>query len=112
MDGPYTRALAEFISGSRFTELPDAVVERAMDGTSYSDGNPVEIEMPGGTALSAWGKVRGDVDNPVRRVDVVEKFTKLTSGRLSQEKQAAVTGLCERLDTIDDISALIDPLNA
>ena len=83
----------------------------ALDGKGYVDGNPLEIELTDGTVLSAWGKARGDVDNPVQRDDVVEKFTKLTSGRLSPEKQAAVIGLCERLDTIDDLSALIDPLH-
>ena len=84
----------------------------AMDGTGYVEGNPLEIELLDGTVLSAWGKVRGDAENPVHREDVVEKFTKLTSGRLSPEKQAAVIGLCQRLDTLDDISALIDPLRA
>ena len=84
----------------------------AMEGKGYVHGNPLEIELTDGTVLSAWGKARGDADNPVHREDVVDKFTKLTTGRLSPEKQAAVIALCERLDTIDDVSVLIDPLHA
>jgi hypothetical protein len=41
---------------------------------------------------------------------VVEKFRKLTSEKLSSERQADVIALCERLDTLDDISALMAPL--
>ncbi len=82
----------------------------ALDGTGYTQGNPLEIELTDGTVLAAWGKARGDADNPVQRADVVEKFTKLTAGRLSAAKQAEVIVLCEQLDTLDDISALLNRL--
>ena len=82
----------------------------SMDKMGYTEGNPVEIELSDGNVLSAWGKVRGDVENPIHRADVVEKFRKLTSEKLSSERQADVIALCERLDTLDDISALIAPL--
>ncbi len=82
----------------------------AMDGTGYAEGNPVEIELTDGTVLSAWGKVRGDADNPVHREDVADKFMKLTAGKLSAQKQAQVIKLCAHLDTLDDVSALIEPL--
>jgi 2-methylcitrate dehydratase PrpD len=83
-----------------------------LDGTGYVEGNPVEIELNDGTVLSAWGKARGDAENPVLMSDVVEKFNKLTSGRLAADKQAKVIALCERLDTVDDISLLIELLGA
>jgi len=86
--------------------------DAALDGTGYTEGNPLEIELTDGTVLSAWGKMRGDADNQVHLGDVVEKFTKLTAGRLAAEKQAEVIGLCERLDTLDDVAALIKPLQA
>jgi 2-methylcitrate dehydratase PrpD len=83
-----------------------------LDGTGYVEGNPVEIELNDGTVLSAWGKARGDAENPVHMNDVIEKFDKLTSGRLSPDKQAKVIALCERLDTVDDMSALGDLLQS
>lgn len=79
----------------------------ALDGKGYVEGNPVEIELTDGKVLSAWGKARGDADNPVHMSDVVEKFTKLTNGRVAPNKQAEVIALCERLETVDNVSALI-----
>ena len=78
-----------------------------LDGTGYVEGNPVEIELNDGTVLSAWGKARGDAENPVQMSDVVEKFNKLTSGLLSPDKQVKVIALCERLDAVDDVSELM-----
>ena len=83
-----------------------------MEGKGYVHGNPLEIELTDGTVLSAWGKARGDAENPVHREDVVDKFNKLTTGRLSPEKQAAVIALCGWLDTIDDVSAFSAILTA
>jgi aconitate decarboxylase len=82
----------------------------ALDGKTYVEGNPVEIELTDGTVLSAWGKARGDKDNPVHMSDVVEKFTNITQGLLSPAKQAEVIALCERLETIEDVSGLIGAL--
>ena len=79
----------------------------ALDGKGYVDGNPVEIELLDGTVLSAWGKTRGDADNPVHKSDVIEKFHKLTAGRLTDDKRAKVIALCETLDTLSDVSELI-----
>lgn len=86
--------------------------DASMDGTGYAEGNPVEIELTDGTVLSAWGKVRGDAENPIHREDAVDKFRKVTTGRLSPEKQTEVIALCERLDTLDDTSVLTDALQA
>ena len=60
--------------------------------------------------LKAWGKARGDKDNPVSYQDVVEKFGKLTAGQLDSGRQAQIVETCAKLDTMDDIAALIDPL--
>lgn len=79
----------------------------ALDGKGYVDGNPVEIELIDGTVLSAWGKTRGDAENPVHMSDVIEKFHKLTAGRLTADKQARVIATCERLDTLHDVAELI-----
>ena len=81
-----------------------------LDGKGYIEGNLLEIELTDGTVLSAWGKARGDADNPVHMNDVVEKFTRLTAGRLAQDKQAEIIALCKRLETLDDIAALLKPL--
>jgi aconitate decarboxylase len=78
----------------------------ALDGTGYVEGNPIEIELTDGTVLSAWGKARGEADNPVHMSDVIEKFNKLTAGLLSKDKQARAIALCEKLDTVDDVSVL------
>jgi len=86
--------------------------DASMDAMGYAEGNPVEIELTDGTVLSAWGKVRGDAENPLRRDDVVEKFRKLTENRLAPGKQTEVIARCERLDTTDDASVLIDALEA
>ncbi len=82
----------------------------ALDGKGYVEGNPVEIELADGTVLSAWGKARGDRDNPVHMSDVVEKFSKITQGLLSPAKQAEVIALCERLETLEDVSGLVGAL--
>ena len=81
-----------------------------LDGKGYVEGNPVEIELTDGKVLKAWGKVRGDAENPVRYEDVVEKFRKLTAGQLDAARQAQIVETCEKLDRIEDISALIEPL--
>ena len=82
----------------------------ALDGKGYVDGNPVEIELLDGTVLSAWGKTRGDADNPVHMSDVIEKFHKLTAGRLTDDKRTKLIALCERLDTLNDVSELVTVL--
>ena len=83
----------------------------------YPEGDPAKWAsnyafpaVADGTVLSAWGKARGDADNPVQRADVVEKFSKVTAGRLSAAKQAEVIALCEKLDSLDDISVLLNTL--
>lgn len=89
-----------------------SINDASMDGTGHAEGNPVEIELTDGTVLSAWGKVRGHAENPIHREDAVDKFRKVTTGRLSPEKQTEVIALCERLDTLDDTSVLTDALQA
>ena len=79
----------------------------ALDGKGYVEGNPVEIELLDGQVLSAWGKARGDKDNPVHYEDVAEKFTKLTTGQLTHQQQKQVIDLCEHLETLPDVSALL-----
>jgi aconitate decarboxylase len=82
----------------------------SMDESGYAEGNPVEIELTDGTVLSAWGKVRGDAENPIHREDVVEKFRKVTEGRLRPQKQTEIVELCEGLERMDDVSALVSAL--
>ncbi len=79
----------------------------ALDGKGYVEGNPVEIELLDGQVLSAWGKARGDKDNPVHYEDVAEKFAKLTTGQLTHQQQKQVIDLCEHLETLPDVSALL-----
>jgi aconitate decarboxylase len=86
--------------------------DASMDGMGYTEGNPIEIELSDGSVLSAWGKVRGDVENPIHREDVVDKFRKLTARRLRPEQQAEIIGLCERLERVEDVSGLIAALHA
>ncbi|HEY0338017.1 MAG TPA: hypothetical protein VGC70_11815, partial [Burkholderiales bacterium] len=84
--------------------------DASMDGTGYAEGNPIEIELSDGSVLSAWGKVRGDAENPIHRDDVVDKFRKLTARRLRPEQQAEIIALCERLEHVEDVSTLIAAL--
>jgi 2-methylcitrate dehydratase PrpD len=86
--------------------------DASMDAMGYTEGNPIEIELSDGTVHSAWGKARGDVENPVHRDDVVDKFRKLTARRLQPEHQAKIIGLCERLESVEDVSALIGALHS
>jgi aconitate decarboxylase len=79
----------------------------ALDGTGYVEGNPVEIELTDGKVLSAWGKARGDKDNPVHYEDVAEKFAKLTTGQLTLPQQKQIIELCGRLETLPDVAPLI-----
>jgi aconitate decarboxylase len=84
--------------------------DEKMDGTGYAEGNPVEIELKDGTVLSAWGKVRGDPENPVREEDVVGKFIKVTTGHLTVDQQREIIALCGRLERVDDVSAVVRAL--
>ena len=82
----------------------------AMDGKGYTHGNPVEVELNDGTVLSAWGKGAAASTTPIPREDVVDKFRKVTRKLLTSEAQDAIVEQCERLDTLDDATALIRTL--
>jgi hypothetical protein len=81
-----------------------------MDGTGYAEGNPIEVELKDGTVLSAWGKARGDLDNPVSRDEVVAKFRKVTARCLDARAQEAIIGQCLGLDCAPDVAPLIAAL--
>ncbi len=76
----------------------------------YAEGNPIEIELEDGTVLSTWGKGRGGLDNPVPRDEVLDKFRKVTRRHLTPQAQDEIIRQCERLDTLDDATGLIDTL--
>jgi len=82
----------------------------ALDGSGYVEGNPVEIEMRDGTIHSAWGKVRGGLDNPIPRDDVVAKFRKLSGRVIGAAAQDELINQCARLEQIADARELIAPL--
>ena len=82
----------------------------ALDGTGYAEGNPIEIELNDRTVLSAWGTARGGAGNPAQRGEVLEKFRKVTARHLTAAAQDAVIAECDRLDTADDVTALLDAL--
>ena len=44
--------------------------------------------------LSAWGKARGGLDNPVSRDEILEKFRKVTARRLTPASQDAIIEAC------------------
>jgi 2-methylcitrate dehydratase PrpD len=98
------RRVLDLIQRTEITHDP------ALDGKGYVHGNPVEVELTDGTVLKGWGKTRGDKDNPVHMSDVIEKFNKLTRGRLDAGRTARISGLCERLDALEDVSELIELL--
>jgi 2-methylcitrate dehydratase PrpD len=81
-----------------------------LDNSGYDEGNPVEIEMQDGTVHSAWGKVRGGVDNPIPRADVVDKFRKLSARVLSPDAQERLITVCNRLERTEDARELLAPL--
>ena len=82
----------------------------ALDGSGYAEGNPVEIEMLDGTVHSAWGKVRGGLDNPIPREDVVAKFRKLAARVIGAPAQEQLIAQCARLEQLTDARELIAPL--
>src|SRR5262249_7433451 len=82
-----------------------------MDGTGYAEGNPVEIELKDGTVLSAWGKARGGIDNPVSRDEVLAKFRKTTARLLTAASQDRIIEACWGLEAGDGASALIAALD-
>ena len=82
----------------------------ALDGKGYTAGNPVEVELNDGTVLSAWGKARGGVDNPVSREAVVEKFRKVTARSLTTGSQDAIIEQCFGLESAPDVSPLLATL--
>ena len=84
--------------------------EPSMDGTGYVEGNPVEIEMQDGTVHCGWGKVRGGLDNPIPREDVIEKFRKLTARVINASAQDALITQCARLEELADARELIAPI--
>jgi len=82
----------------------------ALDGTGYTEGNPVEIELRNGTVLRAWGKARGGLENPVPREDVLEKFRKVSARQLDRTAQETIIAQCGKLEALDDATALIAAL--
>ena len=84
--------------------------EPSMDGTGYVEGNPVEIEMQDGTVHSAWGKVRGGLEQPIPREDVIEKFRKLTARVIDTGTQDALITQCARLEQLTDARELLSPI--
>jgi hypothetical protein len=74
------------------------------------EGNPVEIEMTDGTVHSAWGKVRGGLENPIPREDVVEKFRKLTARVIPAAAQDGLIAQCTKLEQLNDARELLAPL--
>ena len=81
-----------------------------MDAMGYPEGNPIEIELTDGAVLSAWGKGRGGLENPVPREEVIEKFCKVTRRQLKPGAQEAVIEQCMRLDKMEDATKLIQAL--
>ena len=73
-------------------------------------GNAVEIRLKDGTVLSAWGRVQGSTWNPVMPQDVVAKFRKITALHLSPTAQDQLIDMCNRLDAVEDATALVTML--
>ncbi|MBI4082184.1 MAG: MmgE/PrpD family protein [Candidatus Lambdaproteobacteria bacterium] len=84
----------------------------ALDSAGSAEGNPVEIELKDGTVLKTWGRQRGGADRPIPPADVVEKFRRVTGGRISRAVQERIVALCDRLETLDDATALIAAIPA
>ena len=84
--------------------------EPSMDGTGYVEGNPVEIEMADGTVHSAWGKVRGGLENPIPQEDVIEKFRKLSARVIAKPAQNQLIAQCTRLEELADARELLAPM--
>ncbi len=89
-----------------------AIHDPAMDGKGYAAGNSVEVELRDGTVLSAWGKARGDVDNPVSNDEVVAKFRKVTARQLAPQAQETIIEQCLGLDKAKDVAPLIAALKS
>ena len=68
--------------------------------------------MRDGTVLSAWGKARGDVDNPVSNDEVVAKFRKVTARQLAPQAQETIIERCLGLDKAKDVAPLIAALKS
>ncbi len=82
----------------------------AMDGMEAGEGNPVAIILQDGTVLEAWGRVQESAKRPSTRVDVLQKFRKMTAAHISTTAQDEMIALCERLETAEDITALVGML--
>ena len=81
-----------------------------LDGKGYTVGNPIEVELTDGTVLSAWGKARGGLDNPVSNDEVIAKFRKVTAQRLGAAAQDMIIEQCAGLEIARDVSGLINAL--
>jgi len=81
-----------------------------MDGMEAGEGNPVAIILQDGTVLETWGRVQDSAERPSTRVDVLQKFRKMTAAHISTTAQDEMIALCERLETVEDITALVGML--
>jgi len=67
------------------------------------EGNPVAIILQDGTVLETWGRVQDSAERPSTRVDVLQKFRKMTAAHISTTAQDEMCALCERLETRADV---------
>ena len=69
------------------------------------------METDGGTYTSADTTFRGEQDDPFSDAQVTRKFRWLTADTLAPERVAAVEALVSQIDTVADITALVNLLS-
>lgn len=100
---PATRALMEKIKVTA-TEKQDAKQPRfwpsRLEATVKGRNIAVNVDSP-----------KGDPDNPLSWLDIVNKFEIMTEGLLTPEGQRAVAELCFNIEALTDVSEIIQTIN-
>ncbi len=115
LDGDVTRESFkdEKIKDSTILALLDKIkiVETAECNAGYPDGipNKLIVTLADGRTVDKYVKYpRGHAGNPMTDEEVVAKFRKLAAGVIAPATADRIIDLCMKLDTLDDVSPVIE----
>jgi aconitate decarboxylase len=89
----------------RIEVVYDPELDNSPAGT-ISRETRLEITLKSGEQIEVTGITRGTVGDTIPRDDIVEKFQKMTHGILDESAQNEMIDICDRLESVDDVSEL------
>jgi aconitate decarboxylase len=89
------------------TKRIETIHDTGMDAMgSFQRQTRLEVELKDGRILRTTGATRGGPDHPILPADVTEKFRKVTNRHLPPRTQDELISQCDRLEALEDATAL------